>query len=195
MEITNVSALTTYMSLWSVQYKIAKDIKYMEKNHLNVYLNSQVKSVELPEFTINNQPLEEGVRYKTIILDLDETLIRSEDISRSDIEKNGLDNYRLTYDTIVEVTSIKNHEKTIGVRLRPYCTQFLKEMSKRHEIVIFTASLEEYANKIINFIESEMGPGYEDSLCKRLYRRHCKVFLDKYYIKDLSLIKNRRIED
>ena len=66
--------------------------------------------------------------------------------------------------------------KKIGIRLRPGCIQFLKSVSKIYEVVIFTASQEDYANKICDFLEGEMGAGFENGLSKRLYRQHCRFY-------------------
>lgn len=56
-----------------------------------------------------------------LVLDLDETLIH--------YVENGLDSYFL---------------------VRPYCKEFLAEMSKYYEIVIFTAGVQEYADWVID---------------------------------------------
>ena len=35
-------------------------------------------------------------------------------------------------------------------RIRPYCMQFLYELSQYYEIVIFTAGMQEYADWVLN---------------------------------------------
>lgn len=40
-------------------------------------------------------------------------------------------------------------------KLRPGCIQFLKDMSKIFEVVIFTAAAQDYADFILNYIEKE----------------------------------------
>lgn len=48
---------------------------------------------------------------------------------------------------------------------RPYCREFLAEMSKYYEIVIFTAGLAEYADEILDMIDPE-----KKHISYRLYR-------------------------
>lgn len=56
-----------------------------------------------------------------LVLDLDETLIH--------YVENGADSYFL---------------------VRPYCIEFLDELSKYFEIVVFTAAVKEYADWVID---------------------------------------------
>lgn len=50
------------------------------------------------------------------------------------------------------------------VKVRPYVREFLRKMSRLFELVVFTAALKEYADKIIDFIDPE---GY---IKRRFYR-------------------------
>lgn len=62
--------------------------------------------------------------------------------------------------------------------LRPYVQRFLKKMAKYYELVIFTAAIKEYADWIIDRLDSE-------KLIKhRLYRRHTTQY-NQMFIKDL----------
>jgi TFIIF-interacting CTD phosphatase-like protein len=73
--------------------------------------------------------------------------------------------------------------KIIGVKLRPGCIGFLRLVSKIYEVVIFTASQEDYANKIVDFLQGEMGPGFEGLLGKRLYRQHCTLYDSMFFLR------------
>jgi len=53
--------------------------------------------------------------------------------------------------------------------VRPYCLEFLKELSIYYEIVIFTAGVREYADWVLNIIDKN---GY---IKHRLYRQHTVV--------------------
>ena len=64
---------------------------------------------------------------------------------------------------------------------RPNYEQFLRKMSQKFEIVIFTAALEKYASPIIDCIDPE------NYISGRLYRQHMKMHNNKY-VKDLSII-------
>ena len=51
--------------------------------------------------------------------------------------------------------------------VRPYCARFLTELSEYYEIVIFTAAMQDYADWIVDGIDSR------GSIRHRLYRQHC----------------------
>lgn len=110
-------------------------------------------------------------------MDLDETLIHSEEYSALK-----------TYDKVITVQMKDDHYEKIGIMVRPYCVQFLRSMSRKFEIVIFTASVDSYANQIIDFLDPA-----KDLISYRLYRQDCQSF-EKHYIKDLRII-NRKLED
>lgn len=72
--------------------------------------------------------------------------------------------------------------------MRPYCNEFLKELSSFAEIIIFTASSSSYADVVLDYLDP-----HKKYFAHRLYRQHCT--LEKgYYTKDLR-IANRRLED
>ena len=121
--------------------------------------------------------LSKNDKSQTLILDLDETLIHSEEAISTK-----------KYDTVLTITLSNNRPQRIGLKLRPYCTQFLEKMSKKFELIIFTASLEDYANKVIDYIDPE-----NKFISHRLFRQHC-ISHERCFIKDQRVI-NRRIED
>ncbi len=92
----------------------------------------------------------------TLVLDLDETLIHFS----IDDNKNGLINFR------------------------PFLTEFLLFCHESFEIVVFTASLEDYANFILNTIEEAIGSKVFDF---RFYRQHT-TNMNGVLVKDLSLL-------
>ena len=61
-------------------------------------------------------------------------------------------------------------------------------MAKKWEIVIFTASHQNYANAILDEIDPE-----NELIQHRLFRQHCSV-LNDMFVKDLSLI-NRDLKE
>lgn len=80
---------------------------------------------------------------------------------------------------------------------RPYLNEFLDRMSKRFELVIFTASRQDYADIIINRIDPE-----GKFISHRLYRQHCVLVesihtMSKkdHHVKSMSIISNRKKED
>ena len=64
--------------------------------------------------------------------------------------------------------------------IRPGTKEFLSELSKYYEIVIFTASVHEYADLILNEIDKN-----KKWISHRLYREHTTV-IQNTYLKDIS---------
>ncbi|KAI9294894.1 hypothetical protein K502DRAFT_277779, partial [Neoconidiobolus thromboides FSU 785] len=109
---------------------------------------------------------------KWLVLDLDETLIHS----TSKGSKNC--------DHMVEVLMDK-HAALYYVYKRPHVEYFLNKVGEWYKLAIFTASMSEYANAVIDLLDPD------HSLIKvRLYRESCIAHEDKGYIKDLSLIES-----
>jgi CTD small phosphatase-like protein 2 len=67
--------------------------------------------------------------------------------------------------------------------LRPYALSFLKNVSKKFEIIAFTASKKEYADAILDEIDFE-----RKMIHHRLYREDCINLHDHIYVKDLRII-------
>ena len=111
---------------------------------------------------------------KTLILDLDETLIHS-----------SYKPFNIKNDIIIKMKSPKAFDDKhyiVHVLKRPYVDIFLSIVCDIFEVVIFTASMQEYANPILDEIDAEKKIKY------RLYRDHCiKIDKDKY-IKNLNLL-------
>ena len=125
--------------------------------------------------------LENKSNKKTLILDLDETLIHSDlDL----IYKNHI--ITLYFD------SEDDDEKNIPIPLilRPGLFDFLNYAKEKFELIIFTASHKNYADKIIDYIEKE-----KKYFSLRLYREHCIFIKPGLYIKDLRIFKNRDLKN
>lgn len=103
---------------------------------------------------------------KTLVLDLDETLVHScfQPVPNSDF--------------IIPIV-IEGVKHTVYVLKRPFVDDFLYEMSKIYEIVIFTASVALYANPLLDLLDPRR------VIQHRLFREHC-TFVDGSYVKDLS---------
>ncbi|KAB8301156.1 hypothetical protein EYC80_003054 [Monilinia laxa] len=118
---------------------------------------------------------------KTLILDLDETLIHS-------MFHGG----RMSTGHMVEVqiTNVvgsgpvgPQHPILYYVNKRPYCDEFLRRVCKWYNLVVFTASLQDYADPVIDWLEQE-----RKFFSARYYRQHC-TFRNGGYIKDLSSVE------
>ena len=111
---------------------------------------------------------------KTLILDLDETLVHS---SFTPFEKN---------DIILDV-DFEGVIYNIYVLVRPDAELFIKTVAKFYELVIFTASISKYASPLLDILDKEKNIKY------RLYRDQC-TFINGIYIKDLKKC-NRSLKD
>lgn len=122
-------------------------------------------------------------KKKTLILDLDETLIHL--LSRG--APRSLGSGVLCH--MIEL-KVNNVATLYYVYKRPFCDFFLKEISKWFELQIFTASVKEYADPIIDWLESDIAdlkaPDAPKIFTKRYYRTDCTYRQGVGYIKDLS---------
>ena len=64
---------------------------------------------------------------------------------------------------------------------RPGVDEFLTEMAKHYEIVVYTASLNKYADPLLDLLDPNR------VIRTRLFRESC-VFYEGNYVKDLSLL-------
>ena len=84
-------------------------------------------------------------------------------------------------ETLVHYEESNNEGK---INFRPYLDQFLNEMSSYYDIIIFTASLKEYADIILDHIDPD------SKIIKHRYYRENTVSVDnEYNIKDLGILK------
>lgn len=142
-----------------------------DMRELDTYVQGSDRSVQLadicrwPEPVIGPQS-KEDVGKKTLILDLDETLVHSSfrPVPSPDfvipVEIDG---------RIVDVYVIK----------RPYVDEFLKAVGPRFEVVVFTASLGKYADPLLDLLD------IHKVIKWRLFREACYPF-EGSYVKDLQ---------
>lgn len=69
------------------------------------------------------------------------------------------------------------------VHERPGCHDFLRKVCKWYNLVVFTASVQEYADPVIDWLERE-----RKYFSGRYYRQHC-TFRNGAYIKDLAQVE------
>ena len=117
----------------------------------------------------SNLDLNKKSNKKTLVLDLDETLVHSSTESPFPNRKN-----------IVLNLKIKNLDYKIYAIVRPYLDFFLKEMSHYFNLYIFTASMSQYSKALLDIIDKNK------LIIKIFSREHCKY---KYgiYFKELSI--------
>ena len=177
--------------------------KYLQTTLTHI---SQLQHINL-EYALEDPNIFEGVpkissEKKILLLDLDETLIHA------DFDEEFAENKSIKYDTIIKFyTKIGKNENfgnfededkieeekieedeeivhSVGIFVRNGVNEFLNEVSKHFDVGIFTASVKEYADAVITFLDPE------NKLIKyRLYRNNCINFNDSFTIKDLRIFK------
>lgn len=128
----------------------------------------QQRVVLLPEYN----------KKKTLILDLDETLIHA------DFDEQFANHDHTVY------FEYEEEKVSVDIFVRPGVNEFLKRMSQIFEIFIFTASKKEYADACIDIIDPE-----RTIVKHRLYRDSCIPINNKTYLKDLRIFVNRKQEN
>ena len=111
-----------------------------------------------------------GEPKNTLVLDLDETLVHS-----------NLEEEEGTPDFTFPV-QFNNETHAVNVRIRPHLEEFMKRVSKKFEVVIFTASQKVYADKLLDHLDPE-----HVYFSHRLFRDSC-VLVEGNYLKDLSVL-------
>jgi len=132
--------------------------------HYSSYSNYNINNNKTKTVNENNK--------KTLILDLDETLVHSafSPFSRkSDLELN---------------IYIEGENRMLYVLKRPFVDRFLLELSSLYELVIFTASISPYANPLLDELDKNKCIKY------RLFREHC-TYENGIYIKDLKIFDRK----
>ena len=134
---------------------------------------------------------------KCLVLDLDETLVHSSfravpgadfvipvQVKRRSVlssilpELLCLTTFCTPYLLRVQIEDVVHF---VYVTKRPGVDEFLLEMAKHYEIVVYTASLNKYADPLLDLLDPHR------TIRTRLFRESC-VYYDGNYVKDLSLL-------
>ena len=148
-----------------------------------LFINDKIKEIS-KKINLNNLKNENKENKKLLILDLDETLIHSDlDFLLKDKNRN--------YDKILYFDSDEEKNIPLPLVIRPGLYEFLDYASENFDLVVFTASDQDYADTIINYIEKD-----KKYFKMRLYRDNC-IFIDPgLYIKDLRIFNSwKKMED
>ena len=165
-----------YFSPFPIPKSNIENINY---SNLNIKPSTTIKNQNKMNISNNNTSnralkgqnynLKKSIKKKTLILDLDETLVHS-----------GFHPFDRKSDFTLNITvEGKNH--TIYVLKRPYVDEFLSEISPFFDVIIFTASISEYASPVLDKLD-------KDKLTYgRKFRQDC-LFNNGLYLKDLKNI-------
>jgi len=104
----------------------------------------------------------------TLVLDLDETLVHC--------STDPLPNPDLTFEVEFDGVTYK-----VYALKRPGCDEFLSQLTRCFEVVVFTASLKVYADKLLTMLD----PNH--TIKHRVFRESC-AFVNGNYIKDLNVL-------
>ena len=170
----------------NIKIKNYSSPKYKNKKnnlkHYNITINAPSINKKLLSKTISKKPIitepqcglekflppKNTNKHKTLVIDLDETLIHS-----------YFDMVPPRKSEISFEIFLDNKNVQVYTLIRPGAVEFLEKMSEIFEIVIFTASLSMYALPIINYID-------KGKKCEfKLFREHCSIF-NNGFIKDLK---------
>lgn len=176
-----------------------KHISKMKNINFEFALEELSLSKELK--LINSSSISE-LKRKTLFLDLDETLIHA------DFDEEFANDKTLKYDAIIQFEEKKStYEKeidlnefeeeiensssraddeicSVGIFVRNGVQEFLSKVSKYFDVGIFTASVKEYADAVINFLDPD-----KKFIKYRLYRNNCIIINNLFTVKDLRVIK------
>ncbi|OMJ88039.1 hypothetical protein SteCoe_10110 [Stentor coeruleus] len=126
-----------------------------------------------------NVPRRKGFENKkTIIFDLDETLVHCcEDITTSNPT------------VILPVVFPTGETVQAGINIRPYALECLREVNKEFEVFVFTASHPCYANVVLDYLDPN-----RELIHQRFFRDSC-INMGGVFIKDLRIFANRNLKD
>ncbi|KAG5715823.1 Nuclear envelope morphology protein 1 [Termitomyces sp. T112] len=155
-----------------------------------------LQSSELPTDASRSSTPSSGVRktpfhlQKTLVLDLDETLIHS---TSRPIHSSvggggffGLGSFRTRNkgaSHMVEVV-LGGRSTLYHVYKRPFVDFFLRTVSGWYKLVIFTASMQEYADPVIDWLDAGRG-----ILGHRFFRDSCTQLPNGSFTKNLSIVE------
>ena len=159
-----------------------------DKNNDNQEIYIKNSLYQIKEFGLNKLSLQDYSNEKVIIpylsnhkyticFDLDETLIHSD-----------FDHVYNNPDYIFE-GFIEDKWGKLQIFIRPNLNSVLKNLSRVFELILFTSSKKEYADRILSLIDPE-----KNFFSYRLYRENC-VDYQGFKLKDLRVIANRNIEN
>ena len=138
-----------------------------EENNIKKLIDDNLEEKENEKYLLPSKSPDK-IFLKTLILDLDETLVHGQNIPFNPPKHQKLLQCKLN-----------NIDTKIYVKIRPGVKEFLRKMSKLYEIIIFTASVEDYAKLLIDLIDTKNYFSY------KLFREQCS-FENNIYIKDLK---------
>jgi CTD small phosphatase-like protein 2 len=126
-----------------------------------------------------NVPWRKGYENrKTLVLDLDETLVHCCE------EGSGIQPM-----VMLPVVFPTGEVVKAGINVRPFVLECLREANKYFEVFVFTASHPCYANVVLDFLDPK-----KELIHQRFFRDSC-ISTSGVFIKDLRIFSNRNLKD
>ncbi|OMJ74505.1 hypothetical protein SteCoe_26546 [Stentor coeruleus] len=126
-----------------------------------------------------NVPWRKGYENrKTLVLDLDETLVQCCE------EGSGIEPMIL-----IPIVFPTGEVVKAGINVRPFVLECLREANKYFEVFVFTASHPCYANVVLDFLDPK-----KELIHQRFFRDSC-VYTSGVFVKDLRIFSNKNLKD
>ena len=155
--------------------KIFNNIKNISLKEINDFFQQKIKNTNDTNTNNKTNPKELS-KYKPINPEIKPPYIRTKLAKKFSLVLD-LD------ETLISLDRYNSNKSGRGVlKFRPGLIKFLKKVKKFYEMIVFTSGTKEYADQIIDVIESE-----EKFFDFRLCREHT-LFFNNEFIKDLSRI-------
>ncbi|GBE59248.1 Dullard-like phosphatase domain containing protein [Babesia ovata] len=135
---------------------------------------SPIWNIDSPRVSLAAKRQFTSLQKKTLVLDLDETLVHS-----SFDDKGG-------HDVTLSLQG-ESKNRHVYVNLRPFAREFVSAVTRMFEVVIFTAATPDYANPVIDLVDCER------RIRGRFFRDYCTHW-NGCYIKDLDIF-DRDLKD
>lgn len=111
---------------------------------------------------------------KTLFVDLDETLVHTSFVESADF-----------------IHCMEIQDRKVWFNVRPHAFEFLKNMEKHYELVLFTAAERYYAEAFYDYFNLRA----DGAFTTLLHREHCIHIYKGLYFKDLRVVQNRQLKD
>jgi len=168
---------------------IKKDPQALVDQELTTLLKTWKNFPEPTEEQLKDKAIEFGKRKRdrTLILDMDETLIHAEILPESAKPIKDVD-FTITLKNKNEESG-REETYIVYVKIRPFYDEWMETLANFYEIVVFTAAEQDYADAILDILDTE------NLINHRLYRQHCINIEDTYFVKDLRIIQDRELSN
>ena len=150
----------TYIKEYDYMTNLISEDNEKENNNINNYhYNSMINIKSKNHLNLKEKKLESykhkknDIEKKLLILELDETLIHTSFVQIPNCD----------YDFNFNINFLER-PVTVFVYKRPYVNEFLYQMSKYYNIIIYSSNIKEYSNPLIDKLDEE------NVIYKRIYK-------------------------